>query len=100
MTTTLTKSQIFTYAWELARTYAEIEGTGSRAQFGRALKEIHASAKMVAAQEARDAQRQDDRAWDRARREEEWETARRTYQGRQTKAKFSAEARARFLAGY
>lgn len=49
MNTKLTKSQIFTYAWELARTYAQIEGTGSRAQFSRALKEIHASAKAAAA---------------------------------------------------
>lgn len=56
MTTKLTKSQIFTYAWELARTYAQIEGTGSRAQFSRALKEIHASAKAAAAQAEYDAE--------------------------------------------
>lgn len=50
MTTTFTKtskSEIFKAAWEMARHYAAAEGTGSKAQFARALREAHASAKAA-----------------------------------------------------
>lgn len=68
MTTTFTKSQIFTAAWELARAYAKAEGTGSKAQFARALRDTYASVRQVEAEARAEAGRayvnalRDDRA--------------------------------------
>ncbi|WP_449410046.1 hypothetical protein [Methylobacterium komagatae] len=49
MIATFTKSQIFTAAWELAMAYAAEAGTGSKAQFARALRETYASFRQVEA---------------------------------------------------
>jgi|GEM_PF-3449354 len=45
--TKTSKPEIFKAAWEMARHYAAEEGTGAKAQFARALREAHASAKSV-----------------------------------------------------